>query len=151
MVFNEELEFVRIREQPCDSRMQLFHTSQHLQTHRDPICCASVMIEWMLGNRCAEVETALLAWLSGSQGQLVELCSGDTVSKLMFASVLHCCHFCLGGRRVQGVGWWVYLEKSSYSTCNFTLLVYSHWPYSVFSSSAHYQRSAKQMTGTVSS
>lgn len=43
----------------------------------------------MLGNRCAEVETALLAWLSGSQGQLVELCSGDTVSKLMFASVLH--------------------------------------------------------------
>lgn len=109
---NEELEFIQIRKQPCDSRMQLFHTSQHLQTHRDPICCAPVMIEWMLENRCAEVETALLARLSGSQGQLVELRSGDAVSKLMFASVLHFPVTLSWGGRVQGVGRWVYFAKS---------------------------------------
>lgn len=136
MFFNEELEFIQIRKQPCDSRMQLFHTSQHLQTHRDPICCASVMIELMLENRCAEVETASLVRLSGSQGQLVELCSGDTVSKLN--SRLYCIFLslCLGVEecRVSAGGFILQKAKtilftanlSRYSACNFTLLVYSH-------------------------
>lgn len=66
----------------------------------------------MLENRCAEVETALLARLSGLQGQLVELRSGDAVSKLMFASVLHFPVTLSWGGRVQGVGRRVYPPQS---------------------------------------